>query len=164
MKTFYHKVFDYVYTKRLELFQSLFYELYRSFEDRQEELLQLWFERYTLRKLLKYFPLEDLVAFYPEYAVKKRSLILSYIKTYWKYCRVPRLYPAKVKESMDFFQLQEVSLPALKKAYRSMVRKYHPDTYPNRREAHRRMLLINYHYQVLLSYLREAEHVEETKP
>lgn len=156
MKTFYYKVFDYIYKKRLELFQALFYDLYKGFGGKQEEFLKAWFEYYTVRKLLSHFPFEDIFAYYPKFAYERRSLLKSYIRTYWSFCQRPFRYPTKVQESMNFFGLRELSEDSLKRAYRKMVRSYHPDKHPDRSLAHKKMLLINYHYQVLLSYLKEA--------
>lgn len=159
MKAFYFKVFDYIYRKRLELFQALFYDLYRSFDGRQEEFLRAWFESYTIRRLFKYFPIEDVLKYYPQFALRKRSLIASYVRTYWRFCQKPNLYPAKIKESMEFFKLEELNEKKLKTAYRRLVKLNHPDRNENKKVAHRRMLLINYHYQVLLSYIRRRTHV-----
>jgi len=43
------------------------------------------------------------------------------------------------------------------KRCRQMIKKYHPDVHTDKKSAHKHMLLINYHYQVLLSYLNKAE-------
>lgn len=156
MKTFYYRVFDYLYNKRLELFQSFFYELYKSFEGKQEEFVKTWFENYTVKKLLKHFPSEDVLTYYPGFALEKRNVIKSYIGTYWNFCKRPSLYPAKIRDSINFFSLEELSEEQLKRVYRAMVKAYHPDKHPDKENAHKKMLVINYHYQVLLSYLSEV--------
>ncbi len=158
MKTFYFKVFDYIYTKRLELFQSFFYELYKNFEGKQEELFKTWFENYTIKKALGYFPIEDVLKYYPQYALGKRNLILSYVKTYWSFCQRPALYPGKIKESMNFFGIESLTEKEVKKAYRRLVKENHPDRLGDKSLAHKRMLLINYHYQVLIGYIRRVSH------
>jgi DnaJ-class molecular chaperone len=43
------------------------------------------------------------------------------------------------------------------KRYRNMIKKYHPDVHTDKKSSYKHMLLINYHYQVLLSYLNKAE-------
>jgi DnaJ-class molecular chaperone len=47
-----------------------------------------------------------------------------------------------------------------------MIKKYHPDGHTDKKSAYKHMLLINYHYQVLLSYLNKAEqnHNENLPP
>ncbi len=157
MKGFYVKVFDYIFDKRLDLFQAMFYKLYEDFRGDEELFLRTWFEGYAKQKLLKYFPLWDLLEYYPEYVVRRKAVLKSYINTYWRFCHNPYRYPTKVKEAMEFFGMEELTLQELKKRYRQMIKKYHPDTHPNKKEAHRYMLLINYHYQVLLGYLNKAE-------
>ncbi|WP_254426292.1 J domain-containing protein [Pampinifervens florentissimum] len=154
MKTFYFRVFDYIYRKRLELFQSLFYDLYRSFDGKHEEFLKTWFESYMIKKLFKYFPIEDVITYYPQFALRKRSLVASYVKTYWRFCQKPNLYPAKIRESMEFFGLNSLNEQELKRAYRKLVKLNHPDKAEDKRVAHKKMLLINYHYQVLIGYIR----------
>lgn len=58
---------------------------------------------------------------------------------------------------MEFFGIKELNLQELKKRYRHMIKKYHPDIHTDKKSAHKHMLLINYHYQALLSYLNKAE-------
>jgi hypothetical protein len=157
MKGFYAKVFDYIFDKRMDLFQAMFYKLYEDFKGDEELFLKAWFEDYAKRKLLKYFPLWDLLEYYPEYVVRKRPVLRSYINTYWRFCLSPYRYPAKVRESMEFFGIKELNLQELKKRYRHMIKKYHPDIHTDKKSAHKHMLLINYHYQILLSCLNKAE-------
>ena len=153
MRGFYTKVFDYILDKRFELFQAMFYKLREEFRGEEDLLLKVWFEDYAKRKILEYFPLWDVLEYYPPYIVKKRRLIRSYINTYWRFCSRPYQYSAKIKEAMEFFQLEELNLYELKRRYRQLIKKYHPDVYPNKKEAHKQMLKINYNYQILLSYL-----------
>lgn len=158
MKTFYLRVFEYIYNHRLELFQSFFYDLYNSFNGKHEEFFKSWFEKYTLRKLLKYFPIEEIINYYPQYVTRKRNVVMSYIKTYWGFCEKPSLYTPKVRESMNFFGIKELTEKEVKRAYRRMVKAYHPDNLKDKTLAHKKMLLINYHYQVLLAYIRRLNH------
>ncbi|RME07899.1 MAG: molecular chaperone DnaJ [Aquificota bacterium] len=60
---------------------------------------------------------------------------------------------------MEFFKLEELSEKKLKTAYRKLVKLNHPDLAEDKKVAHRKMLLINYHYQVLLSYIRRFSDV-----
>ncbi|ADC89148.1 heat shock protein DnaJ domain protein [Thermocrinis albus DSM 14484] len=153
MRNFYIKVLDYLLEKRLEAFQAHFFQLNRNFGDNVDRFIRVWFEGYILKRLIQHFPLSDIVEHYPSYMRRKRQLIRSYVATYWSFCKRPYRFPTKVTESLRFFGLDTLDEAKLRKAYRQMVLKYHPDRYGNREEAHRRMVLINYHYQVLLSYL-----------
>ncbi|PMP90369.1 MAG: molecular chaperone DnaJ [Hydrogenobaculum sp.] len=54
---------------------------------------------------------------------------------------------------MKFFGLEELDEDRLKKAYRKMMKEYHPDKVKDKKISHEKTVLINYHYQVLLSYL-----------
>jgi hypothetical protein len=99
----------------------------------------------------------DLLEYYPEYLVRKRPVLRSYINTYWRFFLSLYRYPARVRESMEFFGIKELNLQELKKRYKQMIKKYHPDIHTDKKSTHKHMLLINYHYQVLLSYLNKAE-------
>ncbi|MFZ8863903.1 MAG: hypothetical protein ACO2PP_25825 [Thermocrinis sp.] len=63
-KGFYAKVFDYIFDKRMDLFQAMFYKLYEDFKGDKELFLKAWFEDHAKRKLLEYFPLWDLLEYY----------------------------------------------------------------------------------------------------
>ncbi len=156
MSAFYRLVMDYIYEKRLELFQATFYSLYNQYgvHNRTEDFMRSWFEGYTFRKLIKYFPIEDVLRYYPDYVRRKRRVIRSYVWAYWAFCKNPQRRPHKFRESLEFFGLDRLDPQSLKSRYRQLVKQYHPDTYPDRKEAHKKMLLINYHYQVLMSYLK----------
>ncbi len=159
MKTFYYSVFDYFYEKRLSLFQSMFYTLYDKYgkNGNTEAFISEWFDSYTLSKLLRYFPLSDLIHYYSIYIKHKRKVIRSYIWTYWAFCQAPQKYTQKIKESMKFFNLEDIDEFQIKRRYRQLVKRYHPDVCKDRELAHKQMLLINYHYQVLTSYVESLK-------
>jgi DnaJ-class molecular chaperone len=45
-----------------------------------------------------------------------------------------------------------------------MIKKYHPDIHTDKKSAKKHVLLINYPYQVLLSYLNKAEQNHNENP
>lgn len=159
MKAFYKKVLDYIYDKRLEMFQAMFYSLYDQYgrSNSVDEFLKTWFDRYALKKLVNYFPFEDIADYYYSYVKTKRKIIKSYVTTYWSFYNNPYIRSSKLRESLEFFGMRDLDLKQLKKTYRNLIKKYHPDVYHDRKEAHKKMLLINYHYQVIISCLLYME-------
>jgi len=68
--------------------------------------------------------------------------------------------------------LEEATLKEVKQAYREMVKKYHPDGYPERRreECKNMMIRVNQAYKTLLDYINcykisfKREEVERNDP
>ena len=56
---------------------------------------------------------------------------------------------------MDYFGLKELNMKELKKVYREMVKKYHPDVYPDKKEGTMKTIEINHYYQILKTYIEK---------
>lgn len=154
--SFYRKVVEHMYDIRLNQFISSFYELYRDYGHLGEErFLAEWFDKPIIRRLMPYFPPSVIISSLTELRVRKGHLFKTYVKTYWRFCKNPRVYPARVKEALNFFGLKELEEKALKSRYRELVRKSHPDRVGKTKESHMNMVKINYYYQVLRRYLSD---------
>ncbi len=156
MSSFCRKVVEYMYQTRLDEFISSFYELYERYNHMNEEdFLREWFDRTIIRNLVFYFPPSAIITSFEELKSTKRSLLKTYVKTYWDFCRNPRKHPIRIEEAMKFFGLEEISEEKLKEAYRNMVKRYHPDRIGKSRYSHMMMVKINYYYQILRRYLSD---------
>ncbi|SMP00463.1 DnaJ domain-containing protein [Venenivibrio stagnispumantis] len=161
MRLFFYKVIDYIYSKQMELFQSMFFKLYREYNSDIDKFYNAWFENYTLNLMLKFFRKEEFYESYVLYNLRKKSIIKSYIKAYWSFCKNPEKYPYYIKEAMDYFGLKKLTKNELKKKYREFAKKYHPDLNKNKKEATLKMLEINHYYQILKSYVESEDFYED---
>ncbi|MGC8588473.1 MAG: J domain-containing protein [Hydrogenobaculum sp.] len=151
---FHEKIVDYIYQNRLSEFQSSFFNLYREYRYlNEEEFIKEWFDKFIIKTLYKYMPYTKLVECFDRYCSLRKNITKSYVSTYWRFCRNPKGFSSKISDSMKFFGLEELDEDRLKKAYRKMMKEYHPDKVKDKKISHEKTVLINYHYQVLLSYL-----------
>jgi hypothetical protein len=152
---FLYKLLEFINDKRMELFQSMFYNLYEKYDRDSEKFIEDWFEKYTYITLRRFFKedffKEDLDLFFQ----KNKNVLKSYVKAYWAFCNNPNSKPYYVKEAMDYFCLEELNMKELKKVYREMVKKYHPDVYPDKKEGTIKMIEINHYYQILKTYIEK---------
>ncbi|MDQ7082280.1 MAG: DnaJ domain-containing protein [Aquificota bacterium] len=146
MSSFCRKVVEYMYDIKLNQFLSSFREIHRRYGDLDaDSFFREWFDRSIIRELIFYFSPSAIIRSFEEVKTKREKLYKTYVRIYWS---ASRRYPAKVEEALRFFGLREISEEALKSRYREMVRKYHPDRAGKNGETHRRMVKINYYYQV----------------
>ncbi len=158
MNSFCKKVIEHMYDTRLEDFISSFYELYGRYKHLDEnDFFREWFDRYVVRSLMKYFSPVVISENLEDVRVNKRRAYVAYVRTYWSLCSYPRRYPSKVEEAKRFFNIQDLTLSNLKRAYRKMVRENHPDVVGRDKNSHMMMVKINYYYQILKSYLEGLE-------
>ncbi len=156
MKGFYIKVLEFMYEKRFNQFQSLFYDLFKNYDHIDEDsFISEWFDRFIIKKLIPYVPPSELHRSYREYTAKRRSLLKTYIRTYWQFCKNPKKYPASIRDAMRYFELNDLNVSELKSKYREKVKAFHPDRAGRKEENHREMVKINYYYQLLRSVLND---------
>lgn len=154
--SFAERICDYLFENRLYQFQNNFYELYKEYKVLgEEEFIKKWFDNFLIKSLYKYFSCSYILELFDIYITTKRVVLKSYVNTYWKYCDNPRLFQGKIKEALDFFGMENLSLKELQIKYRKLVKECHPDKALNKKEAHSKMITINYYYQILRSYLGE---------
>lgn len=157
MDSFCRKVVEYMYETKLVQFISSFYELYLKYNHLGEEgFLREWFSRSIIKDLIFYFPPSAVINSLGELKRSKEHLIRTYVRTYWSFCRNPKRYPVRIEEAMRFFGLEELDERSLKERYRALVRENHPDRVGRSKEAHLRMVKINYYYQILRRYLSDG--------
>ncbi len=156
MDSFCRKVIEYMYENKLNQFISSFYELYTKYNHLGEErFLREWFNRSIIRDLIFYFPPSTIITSFEELRHTKEHLVRTYVRTYWSFCKNPKKYPVRIEEAMEFFGLEELDEGKLKVRYRKLVRENHPDRIGRSKEAHMKMVKINYYYQVLRRYLSD---------
>ncbi len=156
MRGFYIKVLEFMYEKRFNQFQSIFYDLFKNYENIDEDsFINEWFDRFVIKKLIPYVPPSELHRSYREYASKKRSLLKTYIRTYWHFCRDPKKYSASISEAVNYFGLKELNVRELRERYREKVKNFHPDMAGKTQNNHKEMVKINYYYQLLRSVLND---------
>jgi hypothetical protein len=135
----------------------MFYNLYEKYNRDSEKFIEDWFVKYTYITLKRFFKedffKEDVDLFFK----KNINVLKSYIKAYWAFCNNPNSKPHYVKEAMNYFGLKELNMKELKKVYREMVKKYHPDVYPDKKEGTMKMIEINHYYQILKTYIEKLE-------
>ncbi len=154
MHRFCKKVIEYMYENKMNQFLSSFGDIYRVYSHMDEDrFFKEWFEREIIRGLIYYFSPSAILSSYEEFRSERVPLFKTYVRIYWRFCRNPDSYPARVRDAMKFFGLEELEEGLLVRKYREMVRKYHPDRAGKSSE--RMMARINYHYQVLRRYLSE---------
>lgn len=90
---------------------------------------------------------------FDRYSSLRKNITKSYVSTYWRFCKNPKSFSSKISNSMKFFGLEELDEANLKKAYRKLMKEYRPDKVKDKKLSHEKTVLINYHYQVLLSYI-----------
>lgn len=156
--SFHERMVDFVYQNRLSEFQASFFSLYKHYSNLgEEEFVKEWFDKFIIKSLHKYMPYSKLVECFDKYCLSKKSITKSYVNTYWRFCRNPKAISSKLGDSMKFFDLEDLDEEKLKKAYREMIKKYHPDATKDKNLSHEKTVLINYHYQVLLAYLNQLK-------
>ncbi len=156
--SFHEKIVEYLYQNRLSEFQSSFFTLYDKYRYLdEEEFIKEWFDKFIIKTLYKYMPYSKLVECFDRYYSSKKSVAKSYVSTYWRFCRNPKVFSSKISNSMKFFGLEELNEENLKKAYRKMIKECHPDKLKDKKLSHEKTVLINYHYQVLLGYLNNLK-------
>ena len=52
---FLYKLLEFINDKRMELFQSMFYNLYEKYNRDSEKFIEDWFEKYTYITLRRFF-------------------------------------------------------------------------------------------------------------
>ena len=155
---FHDKVIDYVYQNRLSEFQASFFYLYKKYSNLgEEEFVKEWFDRFIIKTLCNYMPYSKLIECFDKYYMNKKNITKSYVSTYWRFCKIPKNFSSSIEASMKFLGIEELSEEALKKAYRSMMKKYHPDITKDKKLSHGKTVLINYHYQILITYLNQLK-------
>ncbi len=157
MKSFCKKVIEHMYDTRLEDFISSFYELYGRYKHlNEDDFFREWFDRFVVRSLMKYFSPVIISENLEEVRHIKRKAYVTYVRTYWSLCSYPRRYPGRVEEAKRFFNIEELNMKTLKRAYRNMVRENHPDRVGRSKKSHLNMVKINYYYQILKGYLENV--------
>jgi hypothetical protein len=149
------KVIEFLSNKRMDLFQSLFFNLYEKYKGDADLFLEEWFRKYAYMTLKNYFKEDVFANDFEEFFKKKKHILKTYVKAYWSFCNEPTARPTHVKIAMDFFEITELSKENLKKKYREMVKIYHPDVHPNKKEATLKMMEINHHYQILKAFIEK---------
>jgi len=149
------KIMEFISNKRMDLFQSMFFNLYERYNGDTDRFLEDWFKNHTYFILKNYFIEEYFKEHFENFFNKRKNVIKSYVKAYWSFCISPDAKPNQVKVALDFFGIKELSYEELKKKYRSMVKKYHPDIYPDKKEAVEKMIEINHYYQILKAFLEK---------
>jgi len=165
MSAFCRKVIEYMFENRLNQFISSFYEIYERYRHMEEEdFFKEWFQRSIIRSLIYFFPPSILVVSLEEFDRSKGHLLRTYVRTYWSFCKNPRKHPVRIEEAMRFFGLSELSEELLKERYRLLVKRFHPDVAGNSRENHKKMVKINYYYQILRRFLSDkADRAVQTR-
>ncbi len=154
MRRFCRKVVEYMYDVRLNQFFSSFPDIYRRYSSMSpEDFFREWFDRFIIKELVFFFSPSAIISSFEEVKGKRRVLYETYVKTYWS---AFRRYPARVEEAMRFFGLERLTEEELRSRYREMVKRFHPDKVGKTEEAHRRMVKVNYYYQVLRRFLCEG--------
>ncbi len=144
-----------MYENKMNQFLSSFHDLYRTYSHLDEELFfREWFERSIIRDLVYYFSPSAIVSSYEEFRRERIGLLKTYVKLYWRSCKNPAGYPVRVRDSLEFFGLEDLDEEELLKRYREMVKKHHPDRAG--KDGTKIMAKINYHYQVLRRYLSDG--------
>lgn len=149
------RVIEFINNKRMDLFQSMFFNLYEKYNGDVDKFVEDWFRYYSYSLLKNYFKEEFFKEDFEEFYNKKRHVLKSYIKAYWSFCNNPDARPNHIKIAMDFFELKELTMKDLKRKYREMVKKYHPDVHPDKKEATLKMMEINHHYQILKAFVEK---------
>ncbi|MCX7739125.1 MAG: DnaJ domain-containing protein [Hydrogenothermaceae bacterium] len=152
---FIRKLIEFISYKRMEIFQGMFYKLYEKYDGDWDRFVDDWFEKYSYTTSKEYFIgdafKEDFDIFYKT----KKNTLKAYVRAYWSFCLNPQNKPHHVKTAMEFFGLSELDEQKLKKAYRRMVREYHPDIHPNKKLATQKIVEINHYYQILKAYINK---------
>lgn len=153
MSVFMIKVVEFISYRRMELFQGMFLKLFEKYDGDWDRFVDEWFEKYSYNKMREFF-IEDVFKeeFDKFYKVKK-NILKAYVKAYWSFCLNPDNKPHHLKAAMDFFGLKKLDEKELKRAYRQMVKQFHPDIYPDRKFATRKMIEVNHYYQILTAYI-----------
>jgi hypothetical protein len=149
------KVIEFISNRRMDLFQSMFFNLYEKYNGDADKFVDDWFRYYTYSTLKSYFREEVFKEEFEEFFSSKRHVIKSYIKAYWSFCNDPDARPNHIKFAMDFFGIKELTMKELKRKYREMVKKYHPDINSDKKEATLKMMEVNHHYQILKAFLEK---------
>lgn len=151
------KIVEFISHKRMDLFQGMFFKLFEKYDGDWDKFLDEWFEYHSYRILKEYFReeifKEDLDRFYSE----RRDVIRAYIKAYWSFCLNPNKRSNNLKNAMEYFNIEELEESELKKRYREMVKKYHPDVNPDKAYANQKMIEINHYFQILKAYISKTK-------
>ncbi len=154
MQRFCKRVIEYMYENRMNQFLSSFDTIFKAYSHLDEDrFFREWFERSIIRDLVYYFSPSALVSSYEEFRRERLNLLKAYVRIYWRSFRNGHGYPVRLKDSVEFFGLKELSREELTRKYREMVKRFHPDR--NGKEGNLMMAKINYHYHVLRRYLSD---------
>lgn len=142
-----------MYDSRLNQFISSFHEIQKRYGYLDADtFFREWFDRSIIRELVLYFSPSAIIRSFEEVKHKRENLYRTYVRIYWS---VSKKRPAGVEEAIKFFGLKKITEEELKSRYREMVKRYHPDRAGKGAENHRKMVRINYYYQILRRYIRD---------
>lgn len=153
MSLFMTKMVEFISHKRMELFQGMFLKLFEKYNGDWDRFVDDWFEKYSYHTLREFFVEDVFKEEFDKFYRKKKSTLKAYVKAYWSFCLNPNNKPHHIKTAMEFFNLEKLDEKELKKKYREMVKQYHPDIYPDKKVATRKMIEINHYYQILKAYI-----------
>lgn len=153
MSLFMSKMVEFISYKRMELFQGMFLKLFEKYNGDWDRFVDDWFEKYSYYTLREFFVEDVFKEEFERFYKKRKNTLKAYVKAYWSFCLNPNNKPHHVKAAMEFFQLEKLEEKELKKKYREMVKRYHPDIYPDKKVATRKMIEINHYYQILKAYI-----------
>ena len=155
MQRFCKRVIEYMYENRLNQFLSSYDQIYKAYSHLDEDMFfREWFERSVIRDLVYYFSPSAIVSSYEEFRRERLGLLKMYVRLYWRSFREEGGYPVRIRDSIEFFGLNNLNKDELMKKYREMVKRFHPDRVG--KAGNLMMAKINYHYQILRRYLSDG--------
>lgn len=153
MSVFMSKVVEFISHQRMELFQGMFLKLFEKYNGDWDRFVDDWFERYSYQILREFFVEDIFKEDFDRFYKTKKNVLKAYVRAYWSFCLNPADKPHHLKTAMEFFGLTKLNEKELKKKYRQMVKQFHPDIYPDKKFATKKMVEINHYYQILMAYI-----------
>lgn len=152
---FLKRVIEFINEKRVDVFQAMFYKLFKKYDGDLDRFINEWFMEYSYKTLNTYFNEELFKEDFEMFYRKKASTIRAYVRAYWSYCLNPYKKPQTVEIAMTFFDLKDLNEKELKRKYRNIVKIYHPDIYSDKKLANEKLKEVNHYYQILKAYIEK---------
>ncbi len=159
---FLKKIIEFINNKRMDIFQSMFYNLFEKYKGDLDRFINEWFIEYSYHVLRSYFKEEVFKEEFEIFYKKRSSILKAYIKAYWAYCIEPARKPYAVEAAVAFFNLEDLDEQTLKRKYRELVKTFHPDIYPDKKLANEKLKEIHHYYQILKAYLTKFRREEKS--